>query len=82
MATESFLVTALPHSADAARDVHLCLFVTHRLTPDGPAGVVGGLPHRQRVDVRDSPVPRSGCSVGPPAGGMVRIPVTAQLGRP
>ena len=35
MATESFLVTALPHSADPAEKVHVSLFVTHRLTPDG-----------------------------------------------
>ncbi len=45
MAIESFLVTALPFSADPASTWHLSLFVTHRLTPDGPQGVVADFPH-------------------------------------
>lgn len=45
MAVESFLVTALPYSADAASPRHLSLFVTHRLTPDGAQGVVGDFEH-------------------------------------
>ncbi|MGB7981227.1 MAG: hypothetical protein WCF36_10620, partial [Candidatus Nanopelagicales bacterium] len=44
MATQSFLVTALPRSADPAQDVHVSLFVTHRLTPDGASGVLGDFP--------------------------------------
>jgi hypothetical protein len=40
MPVESFLVTALPHSADPKAEVHVSLFVTHRLTPDDPAGGV------------------------------------------
>jgi hypothetical protein len=40
MAVESFLVTALPYSADPAAKVHVSLFVTHRLTPDDPKGGV------------------------------------------
>ena len=35
MGVESFLVTALPYSADPAEDFHVSLFVTHRLTPTG-----------------------------------------------
>ena len=50
MATESFLVTALPHSADPAEPFHVSLFVTHRLTPDGAEGVAGRLPDRRRLD--------------------------------
>ncbi len=38
MAEESFLLTALPHSAADGAPFHLSLFVTHRLTPDGPGG--------------------------------------------
>jgi len=45
MVTESFLVTALPHTADPAASFHLSLFVTHRLTPDGAEGVVGDFPN-------------------------------------
>lgn len=44
MAIESFLVTALPRSADPDRTVHVSLFVTHRLTPDGAEGVVADFP--------------------------------------
>ncbi len=45
MVIESFLVTALPRTADPARAAHVSLFVTHRLTPDGGTGVVGDFPH-------------------------------------
>jgi hypothetical protein len=46
MVVESFLVTALPYTARAGADVHVSLFVTHRLTPDDPAGgVLGDFPH-------------------------------------
>jgi hypothetical protein len=44
MATESFLVTTLPRTADPARTVHVSLFVTHRLTPEGDEGVLGDFP--------------------------------------
>ncbi|MEZ5289678.1 MAG: hypothetical protein R2745_01205 [Vicinamibacterales bacterium] len=40
MATESWLLTALPHSASPGEAFHVSLFVTHRLTPDGAEGVV------------------------------------------
>ncbi|MCW2776716.1 MAG: hypothetical protein JWN17_441, partial [Frankiales bacterium] len=45
MPSESFLVTALPHSADPAAPFHVSLYVGHRLVPDGPQGVVGDFPH-------------------------------------
>ncbi len=79
MATESFLVTALPHSADPARDVHLSLFVTHRLTPDGPSGVVGDFPtvSAWTAELADARIRLLGRTAG---GGLVRIPVTAELG--
>jgi hypothetical protein len=44
MATESFLVTALPYSADPADPFHVSLFVTHRLTPDGAEGTLADFP--------------------------------------
>lgn len=46
MVVESFLVTALPYTARAGADVHVSLFVTHRLTPDDPAGgLLGDFPN-------------------------------------
>lgn len=46
MSVESFLVTALPFSADPTQSRHVSLFVTHRLTPtDGVKGVVGDFEH-------------------------------------
>ncbi|MGE3706055.1 MAG: hypothetical protein AB7I13_12320, partial [Vicinamibacterales bacterium] len=45
MATESWLVTALPYSASPADSFHVSLFVTHRLMPDGVEGVVGDFAH-------------------------------------
>lgn len=45
MPTESFLVTALPFSADPSQPKHVSVFVTHRLTPDGPAGTVADFAH-------------------------------------
>ena len=50
MATESWLVTALPYSASPAEPFHVSLFVTHRLTPDGAEGVVGDFRERPRLD--------------------------------
>lgn len=44
MAVESFLVTALPRTADPDRVVHVSLFVNHRLTPDGAEGLVKHFP--------------------------------------
>lgn len=35
MPTESFLVATLPRTADPQERVHVSLFITHRLTPDG-----------------------------------------------
>lgn len=45
---ESFLVTALPFSADPAGDVHVSLFVTHRLTPTGAEAPLSDFPHVAR----------------------------------
>ena len=45
MAVESFLVTALPYSADPAHEFHVSLFVTHRLTPNGAAGTLAEFPN-------------------------------------
>ncbi|MGH9222304.1 MAG: hypothetical protein ACRD2W_00530 [Acidimicrobiales bacterium] len=45
MATESFLVTALPYSASADEPFHVSLFVSHRLTPDGAQGELSDFPH-------------------------------------
>ncbi len=42
---ESFLVTALPFSADSRSDVHVSLFVTHRLTPHGAQAPLGDFPN-------------------------------------
>lgn len=58
MAVESFLVTALPYSADPSSPRHLSLFITHRLTPDGAQGQVGDFPH-----VRDWTAQLAGASV-------------------
>src|SRR5688500_11967987 len=44
MASESWLVTALPYSASPADPFHVSLFITHRLTPDGAEGKVGAFP--------------------------------------
>jgi hypothetical protein len=78
MATESFLVTALPHSAGPAAEFHVSLFVTHRLMPDGAEGVVADFPH-----VVDWPDRLAGAVFGlqgrTSAGGTVKIPVTPQL---
>ena len=77
MATEAFLVTALPHSADPAAARHLSLFVTHRLTPDGAQGTVADFPH-----VRDWTALLAGATVTVTgrAGGVTRVvPATADL---
>ncbi len=78
MPTESFLVTALPHSADPAEKVHVSLFVTHRLSPDGAAGVVGDFPTASDWTSR---LTRARIRlVGRTSGGaLVAIPVTADL---
>ncbi len=78
MATESFLVTALPHSADPSEKVHVSLFVTHRLTPDGAQGVVGDFPTISDWTARlaRARVRLVGRTSG---GGLVGIPVTADL---
>ncbi len=78
MATESFLVTALPRSADPGQKVHLSLFVTHRLTPDGPSGVVGDFPtvSQWTAELADARIRLLGRTSG---GALVRIPVTADL---
>ena len=79
MATESWLVTALPYSASPGEAFHVSLFVTHRLTPDGAQGVVSDF-----ATVRDwTNSLRRGRFVlkggGGPAGEF-DIPVTPLLG--
>ena len=75
MATESFLVTVLPHSADPSRDVHVSLFVTHRLTPDGAAGILEDFPHVVDWTERlaEATVELQGITAG---GDPIDIPVT------
>jgi hypothetical protein len=79
MATESFLVTALPHSADPGGQFHVSLFVTHRLMPDRATGTVKDFPHV--VDWTDR---LAGASFGltgrTSTGATVKIPVTPLLG--
>jgi hypothetical protein len=79
MATESFLVTALPHSADTADPFHVSLFVTHRLTPDGAEGVVGDFPTVADWTARlaDARIDLRGQRAG---GQVVDIDVTPLLG--
>src|SRR3990170_2371678 len=78
MATESFLVTALPRSAAPAEAVHASLFVTHRLTPDGAEGVVADFP--RIVDWTDRLAAAQIGLVGRTGGGTsVTIPVTADV---
>ena len=77
MSTESFLVTALPYSADPGSPRHLSLFVTHRLTPDGAQGVVGDFAH-----VRDWTAGLAGASItvtGRVGAAPVSVPVTPLL---
>lgn len=44
MASESYLVTALPYSAAPGQRFHLSFFVAHRLVPDGASGVLQSFP--------------------------------------
>ena len=78
MVTESFLATALPTEADPARPVHVSVFISHRLTPDGAEGVVSDFPN-----ITDWPKAVSAARIvltGHTAGGpTVDIPVTADL---
>ncbi|MCW2667633.1 MAG: hypothetical protein JWN57_2595, partial [Frankiales bacterium] len=41
---ETFIATALPHSADAGAPFHLSVFVTHRLTPEREGAVLADFP--------------------------------------
>lgn len=45
MPTESFVVTALPHSASPTAPFHVSLYLGHRLTPDGPTGTLADFRH-------------------------------------
>lgn len=77
MSIESFLVTALPYSADPASARHLSLFITHRLTPDGAQGVVGDFAH-----VRDWTAQLAGATItvsGRVGTAPVAVPVTPLL---
>ncbi len=78
MATEAFLVTALPHSASSGDPFHVSLFITHRLTPTGAVGVLSDFAH-----VRDwtAQLARARITLqgGAAAGGAFDIPVTPRL---
>lgn len=80
MATESFLVTALPYSAAPGEAFHVSLFVSHRLTPDGAEGKMSAFAH-----VRDwtAAVASAGTEFrlrgGRANGTVVDIPVTPLL---
>lgn len=80
MATESFLVTALPYSAAPDEEFHVSLFVSHRLTPDGAEGKVGLFPN-----VREWGAALAGATFrlrGATAGGAaVEIPASPLLDR-
>ncbi len=41
---ETYVVTALPHTADPTAPFHLSLFVTHRLTPEADGAVLADFP--------------------------------------
>ena len=78
MATESYLVTALPYSASPGEKFHVSLFITHRLTPDGAEGVVNDF-----ATVRDWTARLAGARFilrgGAAAGGVFEIPCTPLL---
>ena len=82
MATESFLVTALPYSAAATEPFHVSFFVTHRLTPDGAEGKVGDFGHVRNWTGVLAGVPAANFKLrGATAGGApIDIPVTPLLG--
>ena len=78
MATESYLVTALPYSAASGEKFHVSLFVTHRVTPDGAEGVVN-----EFALARDWTARLAGARCilrgGDAAGGVFDIPCTPLL---
>jgi hypothetical protein len=78
MATESFLATALPNSADPASPMHVSVFISHRLTPDGAEGVVNDFPNivDWPTTVSAARIVLTGFTAG---GGVVDIPVTADF---
>ncbi len=80
MATESFLVTALPYSAAADEAFHVSLFVTHRLTPDRAEGTMSEFP---RVGDWTATLTGRGAEIrlrgGRADGTSVEIPVTPVL---
>jgi hypothetical protein len=78
MATESFLVTALPHSADPAHPVHVSLFVAHRLIPDEAEGQLREFPTvaRWTAALADATITLRGRGAG---GGVLPIACTPDL---
>jgi hypothetical protein len=78
MATESFLVTALPHSADPDHAFHVSLFIAHRLTPDGAQGELRDFPGvaRWTAALADTQITLRGRGAG---GGVVPIACTPDL---
>ena len=78
MATESYLVTALPYSASSGEKFHVSLFVTHRITPDGAEGVVNEFALARDWTAR---LARARCILrgGDVAGGVFDIPCTPLL---
>ncbi len=78
MPTESFLVTALPHSAAPDEEFHVSLFITHRLTPDATKGVVADFP--RIVDWTSRLATADFSLQGRTSGGtIVAVPVTPLL---
>ncbi len=80
MAVESFLVTALPRSADPAETVHVSLFVTPPAHPGRPGGRRRATSPTSSTGPIGSPAPRSAWWVTPAGEAPSTIPVTADLG--
>jgi hypothetical protein len=78
MATEAFLVTALPYSAAPDESFHVSLFVTHRLTPDGAVGALGEFPAVRdwTAHLQDAQITLRGGAAG---GAEFDIPVMPRL---
>lgn len=78
---ESFLVTALPFSADPAQHRHISLFITHRLTPNDAQGEVGDFPNIARWTdlLAGSTVTVTGHTSGGAARAIAVTPQWAQL---
>jgi len=77
MATESFIVTALPYSASPSQKFHVSVFVSHRLVPDGTEGHLGEFALTSEWTKR---LANAGFSLhGGKGGQVVEVPVTPLL---